>query len=249
MKHLLALAAATLLVCSPSISAQDEADSIKKIEAEFQAAGTADDKIDGKEMKEFAERALAIAKNKGGRTAYQGTLWALYIIRVGETKAEDKKALRESATDLIVARYANSSSIGELLNELRPGGRAEKADCDACVARIAKAATKPAAKKAIRSFRMQDLIFNMRALTTPKQKKEALATFKAQVAEAGDERCPFDREKRSWKQVLKGPIFELENLQVGMVAPDIEGPDFDGVTFKLSDYRGKVVFLDFWAHW
>ena len=25
--------------------------------------------------------------------------------------------------------------------------------------------------------------------------------------------------------------------------------DLAGVEFKLSDYRGKVVFLDFWGHW
>ena len=25
--------------------------------------------------------------------------------------------------------------------------------------------------------------------------------------------------------------------------------DLDGVEFKLSDYRGKVVFLDFWGDW
>ncbi len=39
------------------------------------------------------------------------------------------------------------------------------------------------------------------------------------------------------------------NLAVGKVAPDIVGPDIDGKEFKLSDYRGKVILLDFWAHW
>ncbi len=47
----------------------------------------------------------------------------------------------------------------------------------------------------------------------------------------------------------KGAIFELENLSIGMIAPDIEAADLDGVQFKLSDYRGKVVMLDFWGDW
>ncbi len=44
-------------------------------------------------------------------------------------------------------------------------------------------------------------------------------------------------------------LFEMRHLQVGQVAPDILGEDVDGVSFKLSDYRGKVVMLDFWGHW
>ena len=44
-------------------------------------------------------------------------------------------------------------------------------------------------------------------------------------------------------------LFEARNLIVGKVAPDIEGEDVDGNSFKLSDYRGKVVFLDFWGDW
>ncbi|MBY0527506.1 MAG: TlpA family protein disulfide reductase [Gemmataceae bacterium] len=32
-------------------------------------------------------------------------------------------------------------------------------------------------------------------------------------------------------------------------APEIEAVDGDGKSFKLSDYRGKVVMLDFWATW
>jgi peroxiredoxin len=44
-------------------------------------------------------------------------------------------------------------------------------------------------------------------------------------------------------------LFQLEHLQVGMVAPEIDGADEDGTPFKLSDYRGKVVALDFWGFW
>jgi peroxiredoxin len=38
-------------------------------------------------------------------------------------------------------------------------------------------------------------------------------------------------------------------LLPGKMAPDIEGEDIDGKRFKLSDYRGKVVLLDFWGDW
>jgi hypothetical protein len=43
-------------------------------------------------------------------------------------------------------------------------------------------------------------------------------------------------------------LFEVRNLSVGREAPDIEGEDQDGRRFKLSDYRGKVVLLDFWSY-
>ena len=54
---------------------------------------------------------------------------------------------------------------------------------------------------------------------------------------------------RSLKAMAEGQIFAAENLAIGKVAPEIEGEDTDGVKFKLSDYRGKVVVIDFWGHW
>ena len=39
------------------------------------------------------------------------------------------------------------------------------------------------------------------------------------------------------------------NLRVGKPIPEIDGRDVAGVEFKLSDYRGNVVLLCFWAHW
>jgi hypothetical protein len=37
--------------------------------------------------------------------------------------------------------------------------------------------------------------------------------------------------------------------QVGNLALEIEGEDIDGNRFRLSDYQGKVVLLDFWGNW
>jgi hypothetical protein len=45
----------------------------------------------------------------------------------------------------------------------------------------------------------------------------------------------------------KMALFEIRRLSVGQEAPDIGGADEDGKTFRLSDYRGKVVLLDFWS--
>jgi hypothetical protein len=42
---------------------------------------------------------------------------------------------------------------------------------------------------------------------------------------------------------------EIRHLSVGKAAPEIQGEDADGKKFKLSDYKGKVVLLDFWAGW
>ncbi len=41
----------------------------------------------------------------------------------------------------------------------------------------------------------------------------------------------------------------LSNLQVGKVCPDIAGESVDGTKFKLSDSRGKVTVVVFWATW
>jgi len=50
-------------------------------------------------------------------------------------------------------------------------------------------------------------------------------------------------------ELAERQLYAIRNLSVGRTAPEITGQDVDGKTFKLSDYRGKVVLLDFWGHW
>ncbi len=43
----------------------------------------------------------------------------------------------------------------------------------------------------------------------------------------------------------RGELYELRYLAIGKEVPDVAGTDQDGKKFKLSDYKGKVVLLDF----
>jgi Flp pilus assembly protein TadD len=47
----------------------------------------------------------------------------------------------------------------------------------------------------------------------------------------------------------KSELHEIRDLAIDKIAPEISGEDINGVAFKLSDYRGKVVVLDFWGNW
>lgn len=47
----------------------------------------------------------------------------------------------------------------------------------------------------------------------------------------------------------EGIVFDHKSLAVGKLVPELESKDTDGIPFKLSDYRGKVVVLHFWGHW
>lgn len=79
-----------------------------------------------------------------------------------------------------------------------------------------------------------------------KAAEEAEALLVRATRDYGDVKLP-DGETIAEK--AEPELFGLRHLAVGKVAPDIEGQDQDGVRFKLSDYRGKVVLLDFWSEY
>jgi len=55
-----------------------------------------------------------------------------------------------------------------------------------------------------------------------------------------------------WSLKQNSPFFESANqapVKVGLPAPDFTFPGLDGKKVSLSDYRGKVVFVNIWATW
>ena len=75
-------------------------------------------------------------------------------------------------------------------------------------------------------------------------REEMEAVFEQAAAKYGDVKLPAGD---TVAERARADLFVIRNLSVGKEAPDIEGEDEDGKRFKLSDYRGKVVLLDFWS--
>jgi hypothetical protein len=73
--------------------------------------------------------------------------------------------------------------------------------------------------------------------------REIETLFEKALKEYGDGKVPY---AGTVAEKAKAELFEFRHLLVGKEAPDIDGEDQDGRRFKLSDYRGKVVLLDFW---
>lgn len=76
----------------------------------------------------------------------------------------------------------------------------------------------------------------------PLDSAEFAAAKQAVLAVAEQARTPLRRE-------IANILNMREKFGKGQKAPDIVGIDLDGTEFKLSDYQGKVIFLDFWGDW
>jgi hypothetical protein len=75
--------------------------------------------------------------------------------------------------------------------------------------------------------------------------REAEALFERAARDYGDVRLPGG----TVGEMAASELFEIRHLAIGKQAPEMEGEDQDGRRFKLSDYRGKVVLIDFWSEY
>jgi len=59
----------------------------------------------------------------------------------------------------------------------------------------------------------------------------------------------FSGENAKLDQDLTGRIRKAKKLMPGIQAPDIVQKNPEGEEVKLSDFKGKIVLIDFWASW
>ena len=58
-----------------------------------------------------------------------------------------------------------------------------------------------------------------------------------------------ENQSNTYANNLAQMVASVKALAIGEPAPEIALPNPDGEVLKLSDYKGKVVLIDFWASW
>jgi hypothetical protein len=171
-----------------------------------------------------AERFLDFAaKHNDDRAALDALMWV--ISNVEGTRALDR------AVELVVQHHLDSGALKETCQRLANGPVAN----GETLLRTVLAKSPDREVKAWACFALaKDLA--RRAGSDEKRQAEVDRLVDRTGEEFADVRS------------LAGAVGEFRR-SIGQIAPDIEGEDIDGETFKLSDYRGKVVVLDFWGNW
>lgn len=176
-------------------------------------------------------------KAKDHANEFAGTEDAVPFLVFVVQNATDK-AMRREALETLLDKHLDSPKLGEIAGIAPFLARIVDAEFAAsAVDRLAKSANANVRGWALFA-RHKDDIEN--AATDGEQYGFAKKALQKAAEEAGDERLADE---------IRSTIALREKFGIGSTAPDIEGLDLDGVAFKLSDYKGKVIFLDFWGDW
>jgi hypothetical protein len=143
------------------------------------------------------------------------------------------------AVDALTSRYLEAEELTELASYLRYAGYPLGKDV---VQRTLQLLIEKSPHKSVRAQATCSLAYGLLEESdgTGSARERAHELFVKVTSDYPDTKAA--------KQAERG-LFELDHLQIGMTVPDIEGTDVDGAAFKLSEYRGKVVVLDFWGNW
>jgi hypothetical protein len=180
-------------------------------------------------------RALAF-EHAGSEVAAEAWLW---IVRVGRADRVDDA--REAA-EILVLDHLDSPTLVQLIDEVTHSPRLDSVfvfeTLNTIRAESSLREVQAAAQFALAFAHLEQGETDEQRAAGRKRARELLVALQADFADVGDYAARAERA-----------LFEVDHLQIGMAAPDFEATDSDGVPFKLSDYRGKVVVVDFWGFW
>jgi len=212
----------------------------KKFEERFAAAANNEERkkiqAEGGPDKAFIGEYQALARDAKGTEVGAKALSQVLVLGVMVADAASAKA----AAKTLMAEHLESPEMA-LMVFAAPQvlGKGEVAQALESIRSNNK--TKPVAA----AFVFMDL----QALTRTKGEDtpELRALYQRLAKEFRDMRFPVGEQ--TYGEFADAWLFVKENLVVGKVAPGFEAVDENGVKWKLEDYRGKVVVIDFWGDW
>ena len=161
-------------------------------------------------------------------------LWVAENGRWNSNRDATKKSV-----DTLMKAHAKSTNLERLARVLKELRRMLGRDyCDDHLRALLKTNTEPNTRA-----------FALFALTEDSFAEADSGSAEYKMARAKMVKAGKMATKPMLQSVIQGKIDLREKLGEGSIAPDIIGVDMDGTAFKLSDYKGKVIMLDFWGDW
>jgi hypothetical protein len=252
------------------------ADQYKALVKEYQSAvlgnASAEERARLAEEK-YAPKLLELAeKHPDDPAAVDALLW---VERYVHTRGKDSPRTR--ALELLARDHIKSDRLGPLCQNLaravdQPSGDFLRAVLDkspsrevrgqACAALLAHlrdrkfyaqvVQEKPQLAERVEKIAGQETTEELKKLDPAKVDEERGKLLKL----AADQYADVKVGKQTLGERVKAELAQADTTPqpkegelVGKEAPEIKGEDLDGKPLKLSDYKGKVVLLDFWGNW
>jgi thiol-disulfide isomerase/thioredoxin len=199
---------------------------------------------------EWAQQFLDLAqKHKTTGAAVDALTWVLITAAPGEaTPSPATAAIRKKALQSLVQDHFQKKELGNVCQRL---AKKPLPECNA----LLKAALEKHGQEEVRGLAGYALAISL--ANQAAQARRAGRPEAKQYLDKAIERLEEVRQK--YRQIPCGSttlgeaaqtkLHELRYLTQGRQAQEIDGTDLGGKKLKLSDYRGQVVVLFFWADW
>jgi hypothetical protein len=216
---------------------------------------------------EYASRFLAIAdKAPEDKTAVKALIWCVQLGGGAEASRAMKRLAEKHAAEPKLANaigniaYSYSPEAEVLLRAVieKNHDRSARGTATMALAQFLKRRVELISSLKENETRAREL---EPYLTAQGLDKEAIARLKSTDSASAmkDVESLLEKVAKEFADISSGrgtlgksaasELNEIRNLGVGKPSPEISGEDIDGKPFKLSDYRGKVVVVDFWGDW
>lgn len=211
-------------------------------------------KLPPRPTEKFLERFQRYAKKHAGKP--EAIVALVWIMGAGANVSPDEpqeESLAKAALDRLIEDHAAQPEVKDVLPDLRWASYSwafHIAGKDRLVAFYEKVIEKNKNKDAAAGATF-NLAFTLHQASQRRDEDlddKARETDKTRAAQLFRELARQFPDTEPAKEA-EGYVFELERLQIGMVAPDFVGKDADGKQIKLSQFRGQVVVLTFWGFW
>jgi hypothetical protein len=218
----------------------------------LKAADKVADLVPDMSLKDLAKRVNGLRGN-----GPQSFLQAAYQRAENDTKNQDagdvlagiavirtSPLISKKATELLIDKFPNHKSIAQVCTTLSYTNTPQAAE-------TLKVILEKSTEKRVKAAAALGLAKGLAAQVDQLSDKQSEADKKAAEAEKYLAMVidQFGKDNPAQLKEAQRNLKALKTLRVGKEAPIITAPDLDEKEFKLSDYRGKVVLLDFWGNW